>query len=720
MRRFLNAIILVVLTFVFVQHVSSKGTQKIDVQKTENQPYDEPQFHENTIVGNWKSYKSFIEKFPQSSWIGAAQDSIFFYASKTLETNILQYCCDHFSGNRRNTALLLFHDVITDDGEMITLNLFYTRYNDKFLSAIKSNDYKVATLGNKLELFKPYVQKDFANYDKYIRKAAPREKAFVALQRMMAHDIASKNWKAALNTMNTYSAFFGQKSKHFNDLMATLKAEWDNSVKINNVGVGVNTLEGGEYAPVISADDKLLYFCGKGRENNIGGEDIFVSAKKDGLWGKAKLVQRLSQENSNDAPLSVSSDGTVMNLFQSGQLFFSVKTNNGWSTLFKFPKQINSCDWQSDALLSSDGKALMFTSIKNGGYNLYEYTENFHGDFQPSTDIYVSLLNENDEWGQPINLGNIINTPYAERTPFLHPDMKTLYFSSDGHGGLGKHDVYKSTRLADSCWNCWSEPVNLGKEINTEESDWCYKISTDGEKAYFSKQNNESENDNLDIYSVNLPKPLRPQHVATISGKLLDRDNQPVAAEIRWEDLETWVNVGRSKSDPTDGSFFIALPKGKIYGYYVESDDYYPVSNNIDLRKSNDESLAIEKNINMVTYKQMVDQGIVVSLNNSFFNTAESTLLPYSLPELRRIAAIIKSKNLKVEISGHTDNVGNDDKNMLLSQQRAEAVRDFLVQEGCLADKFVVIGYGELRPVASNDTEDGRAKNRRVELRFVK
>jgi len=669
------------------------------------------QFFENTKIGDWISYRSFIEYYPENTWISAAQDSVYTIGMRTENLENLKYCVDNFTGISKDKALLLYHDVFTNDGEKQTLDLFYEKYDNIIFNDIKTKDYEIAELGKEVMLHQPYSAKYFSKYDEYIRIAAPREKAFVALQRMISLQIANKDWKSAIDKINTYLVFFGTRSKKLTDLISILVAKWDNSIKINSVGSGINTVND-EYVPVISADDKLLYFCGKNRKDNIGGEDIFVSKKINGYWWPAKIVSDLSSSYSNDAPLSVSSDGTMMLLFKSGKLYYSEKTMDGWTEAIEFPENINSGNWQSDAMISSDGKALLFASTKEGGYNI-----STDGSDEYPSDIYVSLLNENNEWGVPINLGNVINTAYCDRMPFLHPDMKTLYFSSDGHGGLGKLDVFKSTRLADSCWDCWSEPINMGKEINTEGSDWGYKISTDGEKAYFSKRSGVKENE--DIYWLNLPPHLRPDLVATVSGKLIDKNKLPVSAEIRWEDLETGKKVGQSKSDPADGSFFIVLPMGKIYGYYVDKDEYFPISKNIDLRK-NDKPVIIEENIDMVTFKQMIEDGTAVPVNNLFFNFAASSLLPYSLPELKRVATIIKSNNLKVEISGHTDNIGDDNKNQLLSEQRATAVKEFLVKEDCSADKLVVIGYGKTMPIASNDSEAGRAKNRRVELKFIK
>ena len=168
-----------------------------------------------------------------------------------------------------------------------------------------------------------------------------------------------------------------------------------------------------------------------------------------------------------------------------------------------------------------------------------------------------------------------------------------------------------------------------------------------------------------------------------------------------------------------NGSFFIVLPLGKIYGFYVEKDEYFPISDNIDLRNI-DKPIKQEENIDMITFKEMIDEGIAVPVNNLFFNFAESALLPYSIPELKRVAKIIKSNKLKVEISGHTDNVGDSLSNMQISVKRAISVKDFLVLEGCNIDDFSVVGYGDIRPIANNNSEEGRAKNRRVELKFVK
>jgi len=678
--------------------------------------FEEKEFFENTTTGDWESYKLFRENYSSNSWIKVAVDSIYSIGKLTKAINVLSYCIENLSGAQRNEALLLFHDIFTNDGETATLDLFYEKYDDNILESIKIADYELAEQGNQLQLHLPYNLANYSEYDNYIRLAAPREKAFVALQRMVSKDINEKNWQVAINKLINYTSYFGDKNKKIVDLINILKAKWDNSIKTIAFPSQINTKEGGEYGPVITADEKYIYFCGRNRKDNIGGEDIYVANLKSG--SPAKVVSELSSASNNEAPISISTDGTSMILFKNGKLYNSDKTNYGWNNAIELSNEINSSIWQADANISSDGNALLFSSIREGNYdyNINIKPGTYHGESEYASDIYVSLKNNNDEWATPVNLGPTINTIYGDRSPFLHPDMKTLYFSSSGHGGVGGLDVFKSTRLSDTCWTCWSEPINMGKEINTSGRDWGYRISTNGEKAYFSKASTEN---NEDIYWLNLPPHLRPDFVATVSGKLLDKNNNPVAAEIRWEDLQTGKNVGQSKSDPADGSFFIVLPLGKIYGYYIDKNEYFPISNNIDLR-TNNKPIQLESDINIVTFKQMIEEGTSVPINNLFFDFAKYDLLPYSIPELQRIATIIKTNNLKVEIDGHTDNIGDEKTNQILSEKRANSVKEFLVNEGCDVSLLTIVGFGETKPVASNENEAGRAKNRRVEFKFIK
>jgi outer membrane protein OmpA-like peptidoglycan-associated protein len=513
------------------------------------------------------------------------------------------------------------------------------------------------------------------------------------------------------------------------NLIEILKSPYDKSIRVVEINE-LNEKGSRNFGPVVSANEHEIFFTASGRSKNLmtstfAYEDIFFSKFVNGKWQEPKLLEGVCTSYQNEGPEQISADGSSLILFVSGELMQADYSVDGWSAPKPLSKVLNQGSWQCDAVLTSDGNAMLFASIFQDNFNynklssrkMTEDLADYHGeDHYPNrgeqnSDIYVSLKDQNGNWSKPINLGNTINTIYTDRSPYLHPDMKTLYFSSTGHGGLGGRDVFMSKRLSDSCWTCWSEPINLGKEINSPLSDFGYQINTNGDKAYLSKDNK--------IAYINLPKHLKPDFVATISGKVSDNKGEIVPCSIKWEDLETGKVIGSSKSNPVDGSYYMVLPLGKNYGYYIEKEGYFPLSNNIDIKKAN-KPIVMNEDITLVTYDQMIEEGVPVRLNNLFFETGKSELLDSSIPELKRVANIIIDQKLKVEISGHTDNVGGTEMNQELSENRANSVKIFLISQGVNEDLLETVGYGETKPIATNNTSYGKSKNRRVELKFIK
>ncbi len=375
----------------------------------------------------------------------------------------------------------------------------------------------------------------------------------------------------------------------------------------------INTAIGEEYGPTLTIDDNTLYFVGLNRGETNMSEDIFVSRrdKRTGEWSSAQIVPALSTPYRNEAPTSVSGDGKTMLLFVEGRMCFSQRGPYGWTEPRPLPSYLQLGNWQADAQISADGSALLFAA---------NYPA--EGEERASLNIFVSARDEQGRWGKPYSIGSVINTPGMERSPFLHPDMKTLYFSSDKEGTIGDLDVWVTRRLSDTCWTCWSEPENLGPQINTTGRDCWYKISTDGKTAYYAQKNGRRH----DIYSITLPEDKRPEPITVLAA------NEAVA------------------------------------------------------------------------------------INNLLFETGSDVIMPSSLPELKRIAMFIATYGYKVRLAGHTDNVGQPEANKTLSQARAEAVKRQLGEYGCAAESIKAFGYGDLKPVASNETEEGRAQNRRVEI----
>ncbi len=684
------------------------------------QKYLDKIFSAKAEGGTYQDYEQFLKANPQGELAKTAIHKMMEIATKQYDLPLMQKTVEYSRDIDFEYALYEFYKKFTDDGEALTLYSFVEMYPRTFLDTLIAKDFKIAGKGDALELIEPYDSvKSYKLFTEYIKMAAPKEKAFVVLQKLISQDVAAKNWAKALKTVNTYRPYFGTNNKEINDLIRILSAPTDKMIVVNEFPEIINTKDGGEYSPIITADNKYLFFCGKDRPNSIGGEDIFVSEWENNTWSKPEILKELSNPMTNEAVISVSTDGTNMLYFREGVIYSSTKGYYGWEMGQNVSDQINNAQWSADAMITSDGNAIIFASVREEGYNLFTRQNAtlglYHGAVHHQSDIYVSLKTDKG-WSKPINLGPTINTKYVDRSPYLHHDMKTLYFSSDGHGGLGNLDVFVSMRLADSCWDCWSEPVNLGKEINNSEENWGYRIAPNGKDFYYAAR--ETGANQNDLYSITIPEKFRPEAVVNVLGKITDNQGKPVEAQIVWEDLATGDVIEKSHSNPVDGNYFAVLPNGKMYGYYVNDNRYYPQSQNVDLTDGKS-AQTVTKDIVVTSYKEMKESKAAVRLNNLFFNTDKSDLLPYSIPELQRVAQIISKNNLSVEIAGHTDNVGDDNYNMALSLRRAEAVKAFLVNEGCNASLFKVVGYGETKPATTNDTEQGKALNRRVEMRFL-
>ncbi len=494
-----------------------------------------------------------------------------------------------------------------------------------------------------------------------------------------------------------------------------------------NLGGNINSMAQ-EYVPVLSPDMRKLYFTGRDREDGIGGEDIYASYFIQGRWSIAKPLAGKINTESNEFINSISADGNILVLFGNyenslgrGDNFYTEKTPTGWSDVMQFPAPINSKWWDADAFLTADGKAIIFSSERPGGIGPYHQKGDYnHGMYWGNTDLYV-CLREDDQWSKiAINLGPVINTPFTERSPFLHPDGKTLYFSSDGHYGIGKSDVFKSVRLSDTSWTEWSEPVNLGKEINTSEEDWGYKISTDGKKAYFSTINNMGFGEE-DIYYINLPQIAQPdKNVITITGKVIDEKGNPVDAIIKWEDIDQLKEVGTAKTDPATGEYFIALPVGKYYAYFAEVRGYYSTVNYLDLTEVN-AFKEIKTDVNLVSVEELKNSGKSIKIENIFFDFGKYDLKEKSYEALNLLYKFMKDNpDIMVEINAYTDNIGSDKYNYTLSENRAGSVVEYLIQKGVESTRLFPHGFGKENPIAANDTDEGRALNRRVEFRLKK
>jgi outer membrane protein OmpA-like peptidoglycan-associated protein len=560
-------------------------------------------------------------------------------------------------------------------------------------------------------------------YDEYIREKAPDDYSIVAIKRLIEPFIERKSWDTAAAVLKGYLPIFKDKDEKLLEMIGIIESP-EEEIIVNNLGNIINT-RSSEWDPTPTPDGKYLYFSSRQMRNTFGGTDIYVSEFIDGEWQRPENIGRSLNGNNDETIDNVTVDGTTLMLsgtfdgtFGNFDIFLAHKLEDGWSSLEQLPMPVNSKYTDESANFTPDGKAIIFSSDRPDGIgDFVPFGSLHHGSTMGNMDIYISYKSDSG-WSDPVNLGETINTHFSERAPFLHPDGRTLYFSSDGHPGLGGLDVFKSYRLKEDSWTEWSKPVNLGKEINTASDDWGYVVSLSGDSAFFAGFDRTDGYGGWDIYSVTLPQSAKPQRVVTIKGQVKSTSGTPLNAIIKWEDLETGKEIGTLRSDPKTGDYIIVLNYGKNYGFFAEKEGYISTSDNIDLREIPKDSI-INIDIFLPPIYELKDQKISIIANNIFFDYNDFNLKRESYPELDRLISFMnKYPEVEIEVHGHTDNIGSSKFNMDLSMKRAKQVKEYLISNGCNPEKIMTKGHGFENPVADNDSDEGREKNRRVEIIF--
>lgn len=479
------------------------------------------------------------------------------------------------------------------------------------------------------------------------------------------------------------------------------------------VGENINSKDCFEFSPKIAPDGKSMYFV-KECENQTD-QDIWYSQKDSisGKWMEAKNVGAPLNNKGHNFVASISPDGQTLivgNRYnpdgtESGDgVSISRKNENGEWTIpvpIDIPNYKNKND-HSNFYLNANNDVLLIA--KEDEKSLGEL------------DLYVSIYSKlNKNWSETINLGKKINTPYAEDYPYLAVDGKTLYFSSKGQVGYGGHDIYMSTRLDDS-WTNWSKPQNLGPFVNTKADDKGFSIASEGDHAFFNSAGFNSDLHHMDIYRIDLPKILHQTPRILLSGVCMDaRTKAPLRAVVTLKNKQDEA-VAFCSSNPKTGAYILSVPHGVKYLVLGEALEYFKYKEELDLTPKFDK---LESTYN-VEMKGFLDTGIVVKMENIQFGYNIATILESSYESLNKVADIMRQQSRSVfEIDGHTDNVGSVEMNQKLSEDRATAVITYLTQRGIKAVRFKMKGNGETLPIASNETEEGRSLNRRVEFKVV-
>ena len=473
----------------------------------------------------------------------------------------------------------------------------------------------------------------------------------------------------------------------------------------------VNT-EYDDYWPNISADDQTFsttVMVGKlqGKKPSYSDqEDIYRSTRqKDGAWSKSEPIGPPIQTKRNEGSQSFSLDGKYMFFVACDRkeslggcdIYYSIREGDNWSEAVNPGAPLNSKFWESTPSFSADGNEIFFSSSRSGGMG--------------GQDIWKCDVAQNPDgtltFSNAVNLGSNVNTVKDERSPFIHPDNQTLYFSSDGREGMGKFDVFFSRKDADGQW---SEAVNLGYPLNTHRSEIGFVVNSRGDKVYFASNGIDKNGRGLDIYEAYLDEKLRPQKVDFFTGKVVDNETlDPLEANLELIRMKDDKVISSTKTNKIDGKCILRLPAtGDDYGYNVTAEGYMFLSDKIT-----------ETNTGKETYIRLkkATAGSNLVLNNVFFATNSFELKEESKFELNRIIRFLKDNpGMKVRFEGHTDSQGSRELNTKLSDSRAKAVCDYLANNGIEPSRMQAKGFGPDRPVADNNTEEGRAQNRRTEM----
>lgn len=479
-----------------------------------------------------------------------------------------------------------------------------------------------------------------------------------------------------------------------------------------NMGQNINSIYA-EYFPTMTVDGKVLLYTRRlGATGQNQQEDFYISLKrKDGSWYASKNMGKSINTQMNEGAATISADGNTLiftaceqngnygygrNGYGSCDLFFTTKRGDKWTQAINLGPPINSGSWESQPSLSADGETLYFVRGVNRGA-------------RRESDIMVSNLGEDGYWTKPHKISGNINTDEPEESVFIHPDNKTLYFSSKGHLGMGGSDIYMSRRNEQ---NEWGEPINLGYPINTYSDENSLLVGPDGKIGYFASDRDGGMGE-LDIYAFIMPKEMQADPVTYFKGVVYDSlTGELLSSRIELIDLATGEIIQNSLSNSL-GEFFMPLTPNHNYMVNVSKDDYLFYSDAIFIKENYNGLKPFIKDIPLLP----IQMGSSIVLKNIFFELDKSTLKSESSSELNKLYEFLnKNGSINIEIGGHTDNQGSAEYNKTLSEDRAKAVYDYLVEKGIEITRLAYKGYSFDKPIDSNDTEEGRANNRRTEF----
>ena len=479
-------------------------------------------------------------------------------------------------------------------------------------------------------------------------------------------------------------------------------ADYD-PIEVHALSDTVNTFAM-QYFPVLTADQTQLIFTRRLGDQPQDDEDLVVSVNKTGQWTSPISLSDNINSDLNEGTCTISADGRTLIFtschgrqgYGSCDLFISYKTGNEWSAPKNMGLGINSSEWDSQPSLSADGRVLYFVSTRIGGYG--------------KQDIWVSYLNSDGKWSRPANLGASINTSENEISPFIHPNGRTLYFSSNGHIGMGGFDIY-STNKTDAGY---SKPQNFGYPVNNGKDQSSIFITADGKKGFYSNECGESAYSCSKLYWFDIPEKKQVNFRSTfITGRVLDSlTSEPLGATIDLYDVDKNEKILSVSSDSLTGEYLMILTEGANYALFVNKKKYLFKSESFQYQQQNNTN-PIYRDIKL----SKIQKNAKTELKNIFFEFDSDKLTEQSKSELQVIVGFMKENpEVKIRIEGHTDNIGSEEYNLELSKRRAKSVYSYLIEKNIPPNRLGFTGYGSKFPTYNTDNSILNSKNRRIEF----
>ena len=572
------------------------------------------------------------------------------------------------------------------------------KFVDAFLSRagiyanLKKYDSSVIDFETSLLMDSAYSKTYLLPYSISLAGAGKFQQALLAVNKFLTNDkLNAQSIKAGNYRKSTYEFAVKYDKEHLvkNYVFAP-----------QNLGDSINSVAL-EYFPSLTIDGSKMIFTR--RVDN--DEDFYESNRVNGKWSKSKPLAGKVNTNLNEGAQNISQDGqwiifTGCN-YPEGQgscdLYISYKTKNGWSEAENLGPMINTDFWESSPSLSPDKRDLYFSSSISGGFG--------------GRDIWVTHRSPTGKWSRPQNLGPAVNTSGDESCPFMHADNETLYFNSNGQPGYGSTDLFYTKKITDSLWQV---AENLGYPINTIDDEGSLIVAADAKTAYYASDKGEGYG-GLDLYSFILREDIRPLKTLWVKGKVFDKKTAAgLPSSVELINLKSRNVISKIQTDE-EGNYLTTLPVGKDYGFNVNRKGYLFYSDNFSL-KNNPSDSVYNKDIPL----QPLETGAAIILKNIFFDTKKFDLKPESISELDKIVLLLNDNpKLKIQISGYTDNVGIAKDNLLLSNNRAKGVVGYLLSKGITVTRLSYKGFGATKPLAENNSETGKALNRRTELSVI-